>query len=318
VDATVHSGLAQKYGVSGYPTIKVFAKGPKGEPTEYQGGRDSDAIVKEALGLLGEKPVEEPTSVITLTDADFDEQVLKSGDLWLVEFFAPWCGHCKSLAPEWRTAANQLEGRVKMAAVDVTVSRALGERFEIKSFPTIKVFGADKLEPTEFNGGRTSGAIVSAAEDLLKDMSTPARSVIQLTDNAVLQEQCATDLCVVAFLPHILDAGREGRQTDLAILAAEAQRTKKQNIGFLWSEAAAQPELERALDIGEANYPSLSMISMKKSLRIPFVSAFTTEAVSGFIKRASSGKEAPIKVKSFPQLQKVVAWDGKDAPKQEL
>lgn len=43
--------------------------------------------------------------VIELTDANFEELVLDSPDLWLVEFYAPWCGHCKNMAPAWAVSA---------------------------------------------------------------------------------------------------------------------------------------------------------------------------------------------------------------------
>ena len=52
--------------------------------------------------------------VIELTDANFDKLVMKSDDMWLVEFFAPWCGHCKNLAPHWKSAASKLKGKVKL------------------------------------------------------------------------------------------------------------------------------------------------------------------------------------------------------------
>ena len=48
-------------------------------------------------------PIEE------LTDANFNEKVLTGHQLWVVEFYAPWCGHCKALAPEWVRASNELE-----------------------------------------------------------------------------------------------------------------------------------------------------------------------------------------------------------------
>lgn len=52
------------------------------------------------------------SDVITLTDSNFKELVLDSEDLWLVEFYAPWCGHCKSLEPHWAKAATELKGKV--------------------------------------------------------------------------------------------------------------------------------------------------------------------------------------------------------------
>lgn len=57
--------------------------------------------------------------VVRLTSADFKKQVLESDESWLVEFYAPWCGHCKALEPEWDKAAKYLKGVVKVGAVDM-------------------------------------------------------------------------------------------------------------------------------------------------------------------------------------------------------
>jgi len=46
--------------------------------------------------------------VVELTQSNFKKLVIDSNDLWMVEFYAPWCGHCKSLAPEYKKAANAL------------------------------------------------------------------------------------------------------------------------------------------------------------------------------------------------------------------
>ena len=58
------------------------------------------------------------TDVIVLSDANFQEEVTNSGDMLLVEFYAPWCGHCKQLKPVWIEAASQLKGKFKLAAID--------------------------------------------------------------------------------------------------------------------------------------------------------------------------------------------------------
>ena len=65
----------------------------------------------------------------------------------MVEFFAPWCGHCKHLAPEWAAAADRLAGEVKMVAVDATIATAVAARFGVKGFPTIKVRDRNRFFP---------------------------------------------------------------------------------------------------------------------------------------------------------------------------
>ena len=59
------------------------------------------------------------SKVINLSSADFKKQVLDSDEAWLVEFYAPWCGHCKALEPEWDKAAKSLKGVVKVGAVNM-------------------------------------------------------------------------------------------------------------------------------------------------------------------------------------------------------
>jgi protein disulfide-isomerase A6 len=63
------------------------------------------------------------SDVINLTTANFNKDVVNSADIWLVEFYAPWCGHCQRLAPEWEKAAKALKGIVKVGAVDMDVEK---------------------------------------------------------------------------------------------------------------------------------------------------------------------------------------------------
>lgn len=78
--------------------------------------------------------------VIQLTDTNFQSIVVKNADPVLVEFYAPWCGHCKSLAPEYTKAAKALKGVMKVAAADLDKYKTLGGPYGIRGFPTIKLF----------------------------------------------------------------------------------------------------------------------------------------------------------------------------------
>ena len=86
--------------------------------------------------------------VLVLTDQNFDSEIAKH-DKILVEFYAPWCGHCKKLAPEYAKAAKLLKKAdppIPIAKVDATINKKLKARFEIKAFPSIFWFenGAKK------------------------------------------------------------------------------------------------------------------------------------------------------------------------------
>jgi protein disulfide-isomerase A6 len=74
----------------------------------------------------------------------------------LVEFYAPWCGHCKSLAPKYEELAKIFAGEksVVVAKVDATVESSLAEKFEVKGYPTIKWFPAGSDTPIDYEGGR--------------------------------------------------------------------------------------------------------------------------------------------------------------------
>lgn len=56
--------------------------------------------------------------MVALDSSNFDEMVIETDELWMVEFYAPWCGHCKALKPAWIAAASQLHGKVKLGAVN--------------------------------------------------------------------------------------------------------------------------------------------------------------------------------------------------------
>jgi protein disulfide-isomerase A1 len=99
--------------------------------------------------------------VVVLTSENFDE-VVNNNDFVLVEFYAPWCGHCKSLEPEYESAAASLKkdgSEIVLAKVDATEERDLGSKFGVQGFPTLKFFRSGN--PTDYDGPRKAAGIIS-------------------------------------------------------------------------------------------------------------------------------------------------------------
>jgi len=156
IDATEAPKLSADYKVTGYPTIKYFPKGSN-NPEDYNGGRTADDIIKFLNGKAGtsRKIKTAPSDVITLTSDNFDSVVLGSKHV-LVEFYAPWCGHCKSLAPTYEQLASVYAGEkdVVIAKIDASDESTIATKYGITGFPTIKYFPPNTPEPIAYEKNR--------------------------------------------------------------------------------------------------------------------------------------------------------------------
>lgn len=167
VDADAHRELGQRFGVTGFPTLKWF-DGKSETPEDYKGGRDLESLQAFVLEKSGVKPktkAKAPSEVVMLDDKSFGEVVGSADKDVLVAFTAPWCGHCKSLAPIWETLAQdfKLEPNVVIAKVDAEApnAKATAQEQGVKSYPTIKFFAKGNSAPIEYGGGRSEEAFIS-------------------------------------------------------------------------------------------------------------------------------------------------------------
>ncbi|XP_073013007.1 protein disulfide isomerase-like 1-1 [Typha latifolia] len=136
-------------------------------------------------GAAGEEAkATEEEAVITLDSSNFDEVVAKHSFI-VVEFYAPWCGHCKNLAPEYEKAASVLSKHdppIVLAKVDANEekNKELATRFEVQGFPTIKILRNQGNSVQEYKGPREADGIV----DYLKKQVGPASAEIKTTEDA--------------------------------------------------------------------------------------------------------------------------------------
>ncbi|WHZ18707.1 MAG: Thioredoxin 2 [Rhodanobacteraceae bacterium] len=105
--------------------------------------------------LFEGKPVE-------VDEAAFDRHLGRDGIPVLVDFWAPWCGPCKMMAPHYAQAAAQLEPRVRLLKVDTEAEQNLGARYNIRSIPTLALF-RDGREIARQAGAMSSAGIVQWA-----------------------------------------------------------------------------------------------------------------------------------------------------------
>lgn len=105
-------------------------------------------------------------SIINATDASFDADVLGKDDVVLVDFWAPWCGPCRAIAPILEELASEYEGRAKIVKVDVDNNPQSAQRFAIRSIPALFVFkNGEKVE--SIVGGRPKAELASLLDKRL-------------------------------------------------------------------------------------------------------------------------------------------------------
>ncbi|KAI1142969.1 protein disulfide isomerase [Hypoxylon sp. FL0543] len=148
------------------------------------------------LGLLAAAGVSaaDAASDVTQLNKETFNDFIKSNDLVLAEFFAPWCGHCKALAPEYEEAATTLkEKSIKLAKVDCTEESELCQSFGVEGYPTLKIFrGLENITP--YTGQRKAGAITS----YMIKQSLPAVSL--LTPETLEDFKTADKVVLVAYI----------------------------------------------------------------------------------------------------------------------
>jgi protein disulfide-isomerase A1 len=146
------------------------------------------------VALAKSTDITEEDDVLVLTNDNFDG-ALKDNQYVLVEFYAPWCGHCKQLAPEYAKAAKALKdekSEIKLGKVDATVETKLGDQFSVRGYPTLKFFRNG--QPIEYTGGRDAQSIIQ----WVKKKTGPAAKQLKTVEEAKAFQESA-EVVVIGF-----------------------------------------------------------------------------------------------------------------------
>jgi protein disulfide-isomerase A6 len=180
----------------------------------------------EAAGLYTKN-----SAVLQITGTDYERVIARSNYTSILEFYAPWCGHCQNLKPAYESAAKSLAGIAKVAAVncDEEINKPFCGQMGVQGFPTLKIVRPSKKpgKPTveDYQGARAAKAIVDAVKDKVPN------TVKRVTDKNLdewLQDKNETAKAILFSEKGVTSATLRTLAIDFAGLVSVAQIRNKE------------------------------------------------------------------------------------------
>jgi len=258
----------------------------------------STALAVSAASVLFSLPVNaglytKSSPVLQLNAKSYDQLIAKSNHTSIVEFYAPWCGHCQNLKPAYEKAAKNLAGLAKVAAVDCDEekNKAFCGSMGVQGFPTLKIVRpgkkAGKPVVEDYQGARAAKAIVDAVVDKIPN------HVKRVTDKG-------------------LDTWmKEGNDTAKAILFSDKGTTsallRALAIDYLGSISFAQirdKEKDAVSTFGVSKYPTFMLLPGGDKDAVVYDGELKKDAMSTFLASASGASPNPDPAPAAPKKEK--------------
>ncbi|KAK8953892.1 Protein disulfide isomerase-like 2-2 [Platanthera zijinensis] len=269
VDCDDQKSLCSKYGVQGYPSIQWFSKGSL-KPKKYEGPRTADALVEftNNEGGTNVKVATVRSNVVALAPENFDQVVFDKSKDVLVEFYAPWCGHCKMLIPTYEKLANayKLDEDVVIANLDADDHKHLAQKYGVSGYPTLKFFPKNNKAGEDYNGGRDLEDFVS----FINEKSGTSRDV-----NGQLTAQAGVVASLDALVKEFVSAAGEEQKVVLSKMEEEVKKLEGSyaRYGKVYLKAA-----ERCMEKG-SDYPEKEIERLQRILEKSISSAKADELI---------------------------------------
>lgn len=271
VDADSEREIGGRFGISGFPTLKFFPKGSK-EPEEYSGGRTIDDFVTFLNGKTGAngRVKTAPTDVVVLNDDNFDSIVLDSSKDVLVEFYAPWCGHCKSLAPVYEKIGTTYKNDkdIVIAKMDADHFRVVPKRYDVTGFPTLKWFPKANKNGEDYSGGRTEPDFVSFINGKTGSQRLLGGALNEQAGRVAALDALAKEFADESKREQVLAeatklANEAGEQSDASLYVGVMKKILEKGNNYAASETS---RLERMLASGNVKADKLDSFYKRKNV----------------------------------------------------
>eukprot|EP00762_Andalucia_godoyi_P005335 ANDGO_06806.mRNA.1 Protein disulfide-isomerase len=276
-----------------------------------------------SLSLATDIPTEE--HVLVLDGSNFDAAIAEHSFV-AVEFYAPWCGHCKKLAPEWAKAATTLDAEgspIKLAKVDADTHKELASRFGVQGYPTIKIFRGSDVA-TDFKGPRDADGIVKYVK---KQVEPSMTSFASAAEAQAFVDARRADKVIVAYgakASELLNKASNALR-DLFALGSIASASEDSIVAYRDFD-----QTEVKFDFAQnADAVDTDVVAWAKSLVLPLIGELNGQTAEQYVNRglplgvlfldySAFGGQAPsaAEVKNIPAIQALWASAQKYGHKQ--